>query len=158
MKLYTAICWQDLKFFCRTLMGITCFDIIINLDSVFGLQKRNYGQVLIPVRLILWEVLCAQFVLYSTVCVLYATFIDDYAMTLYLFLLRSCVLLSSALLSSILLAVLLKRTEHLDIDDDVIPSTAGLSSSSSSTSVRDSAASTTDSDKLLLPTHALSTN
>ena len=37
MKLFTAIGWKDLKFFCRTLMGITCFDIIINLDSCFGL-------------------------------------------------------------------------------------------------------------------------
>ena len=55
MKLFTAIGWKDLKIFCRTLMGITCFDI--NLDSCYGLQKRNYGQVLIPVRLILWEVL-----------------------------------------------------------------------------------------------------
>jgi len=42
--------------------------------------------------------------------------------------LASCLLLSSALVSSILLAVLLKRTEHLDIDDDVIPSSAGMGS------------------------------
>ena len=57
MKLFTGIGWKNLKFFCRTLMGITCFDIIIDLDSCFGLKIRNYGQALIPVRLILWEVL-----------------------------------------------------------------------------------------------------
>jgi len=42
----------------------------------------------------------------------------------------SCLLLTSALISSILLAILLKRTEYSDIDDNVIPLTAGSTSDS----------------------------
>jgi len=45
--------------------------------------------------------------------------------------LTSCFLLSSALVSSVLLVILLKRTEHLDVDDDVIPTSAGSTELSS---------------------------
>lgn len=51
--------------------------------------------------------------------------------------LASCFLLSSALVSSILLAILLKRTEHLDVDEDLILSSAGLTDQLEQQSVND---------------------